>query len=490
MINQTLAGLPVEDVSPKTRRRDLAVIVVAGLLLFALDVDFLLYGDAALYGDYSLRRKFTEVTLHIGYYWLLIGANATFGNLFNVPMQELMVWVNVVGGAFILAMSYLLALEFLGRRRSALLTAFVMGFVGRLNYNATTSEMYVVQTSFVLLSFWLFTRDKTVFSALSAAAAMLVSPLSAFAFLFFPVYDRQKHQRIRWRELLMFAAIVIVAYLPYCVHYYEDLLWGRRGLLVIRSQSAIAPAQLLANFPKYQFKQYTALLVLVVPALIYARKHARLFAIAAAVAIPHLYIILKLTAEDNVFILNTDLFFVMILVAGWSEISTRKYLKWIGPAALSLHVIILIASGSIFTFTAHRGYAQEMKGIADKYIRNKDATMITDWGTAVSFVYFGRTVPATVLTDEPLFKQQVYDADDPQANNPALLNAKDLYLMDRWAPTPLNHLFRSKEAIQKQSEEYSTLSVAERRLKVKCTLINEATNRLYHCVRNVAAPPS
>src|SRR4051812_10335336 len=74
------ASPALEPAAPSTRR-DLLVIAIGSLALFALNVDFWLYGDAALYADYSISRTFTEVTLHFGYYWILIIAQAITGRL-------------------------------------------------------------------------------------------------------------------------------------------------------------------------------------------------------------------------------------------------------------------------------------------------------------------------------------------------------------------------------------------------------------------------
>lgn len=466
------------------RPSELMLIALGGLLLYALNVDFWLYGDSALYADYALRRHFSEVSLHIGYYWLVAGADVIAGRLFGMPIQETMAWLNVAAGTLLLCVAYSLGLALLQNRTAALLTVAVLAFSGRAITNATTSEIYTTQALFVLLSFLLFAQERIAWSGVAAACAMLVSPLSAFAFLFYPVLDWQRSGTIRWNVLFKLGGIALLCYTPFLIGYGHELLWGRRGLLSISGQTPLDVGRAARNFPKYQFKQYTVLLALYLPALLAIRKQLRFFALAAAVALPHLYVISRLPAEDNVFIFNTDFFTAAILALGWLELSRRKYLQWVGPAMLAGHIAILIASDLLFSFNHHRSYDEELRAVNNEYLRGKDATLITDWGTAMPFVLFARDSMSAGLIEEKLF-DRVYDLENP-AENRAALNAPVFYVLDRWNPTPLNRLFRSEEAIREQYRTYSLRNVAERTLNLQCALLKEETNRLYRCERAVA----
>ncbi|MEP6764207.1 MAG: hypothetical protein ABJB66_07860 [Gemmatimonadaceae bacterium] len=473
------------EIATKTRQRDFATIVVASLVFFALNVDFLLYGDASLYGDYALRQKITEVTLHFGYYWLLIVVQSTLGNLLHVPMQETMVWVNVVAGALSMGIAYLLALELLGTRRDAWVTIAIFAFSGRVVGNATTSEMYMVQTLCVLWSFLLFVRTRIIAAGILAGAALLVSPLSAFAYLFFPVFDYQRARKIRIGTLAALTAAAAVVYVPYLVVYGHELLWGARGLLVIREGTKSSLSSTLINFPKYQFKEFTFLLLLLAPACLAIRKNQKFFALAAAVAIPHIYIILKLTGEDNVFILNTDFFFSAILALGWMALASRKWGWWGGATLLAAHVGVYIASGALFSFETHKDYADEMRAFSRSYLADPGNMVVTDWGTGTALTFFSRPQATTTILEEPFF-HQIYDMERPAVANPNLTSARELYLIDRWKPTPLNRFFRTKESIREQYNIHSNKLIAERELHLSCTSLFEKTNKYYRCKLNPA----
>ena len=486
-MNQWVQHAPEQPIAPaSTLRRDLAMIAVLGLLLYGLNVDYWLYGDSAMYADFSLRRTFEQVSLHIGYYYIVVAAQATFGALFHLPIEQTMGWVNVVAGAAALCVSYLLALELVPSRGIALITVLILAVSGRMISNATTSEIYITQTFFVLLSFLLFARGRTVSSAACATCAMLISPLSLFAFLFYPVFDYLRAGRIRWRELVKLGAVALLLYTPYLIVHGRELLWGVRGLLVIHSKMPPEPVAVARNFPKYQFKQFTAMLLLLVPAVLTWRKYQRVWILAAAVAIPHLYVILKLTGEDNVFIFNTDFFFAMLLALGWVELSRKQATAWVGPALLVCHIALFTVSRTVFAFNNHSDYAAEIRNVYNAHVRDHNAKVITDWGTAMAFVFHARDSASTNLAEEPVIRQ-VWDIDNAPDSTVGVLDGPELYLLDRWNPTPLNKLLRPASQLQQLMQENSVRFISERRYNLSCVLLEARTNRLYRCTKNARA---
>ena len=473
---------PSASVEVRTKQFDLVVLMLAAFALYSLNVDFTLYGDAGMYSDYVVLHKFDELTLHIGYFVSLFVANKLLGGLFGIPIQECAVWLNVVAGTLSVGIAYALARELLGNRRDALLCAVIFGLSGRVLNNATGSEMYMLQTLFVLSSFYLFVRERIVWSGLLCAAALLVSPLSAFAYLFYPVYDYQRAGRIRWNVLLRFAGAGLAIYLPFFIVDGREVLYGARGLLRIHRALPFRPLAMLANFPIDQFKAFTVLSLLLVPALYAWRENRRTFALALAVGIPHVYIILKLVGEDHVFILNTDFFFACCLVLGWRQLQNLKFARWIPPALLLAHVGLYIASGVIHSYQPHREYANEMRRVARTYLLGRDSVLITDWGRAVSLSFYGRPRPTTTVLMEPLFQNQIFDIEAPDPIQK--LNRSEIYLLDAWHPSPLNEFLRSKESSAEFRRQHSVVSVAERDLHLQCTFIEETEyHRIYRCIQ-------
>jgi hypothetical protein len=453
------------------------------LVLYSLNVDFTLYGDAGIYSDYVVLHKFDELTLHLGYYAFLFVADKLLGGLFGIPIQESAVWLNVVAGALSVGVAYALARELFGTRRDALLCAVIFGLSGRVLSNSTSSEIYMLQTLLVLSSFYLFVREQVVLSGLLGAVSLLVSPLSVFAFLFYPVYDYQRTERIRWPVLFRLAGAALVIYLPFLILDGHEMLFGIRGLWRIHQSDPYRPLATLENFPIYQFKAFTLLPLLLVPALLAWRDNRRMFALALAVGIPHIYILLKLIQEDHVFILNTDFFFACCLVIGWRQWENLKVGRWVAPVLLLGHVALFIASGTIHSFQPHRDYADEMRRVAKTYLLGHNAILVTDWGRAVALTFYGRPSPTTTVLREPFFQNQIYDIQGDPPDPLTKLNGHEVYLLDAWAPSPLNRFFRTKQGLEAFRRENSVVSIATRELDLRCSLLEETVHRIYRCVR-------
>ncbi|MEP6778489.1 MAG: hypothetical protein ABJC26_01265, partial [Gemmatimonadaceae bacterium] len=187
--------------------------------------------------------------------------------------------------------------------------------------------------------------------------------------------------------------------------------------------------------------------------------------------------------EDNVFILNTDFFFAMIITIGWLELADDQVGRWFGAGAFAAHLGVYLFSGLLFSFQMHKGYADEMRSFVKSYLADKNSLAITDWGTGVALTFFGRPEAKTTLLQEPLF-QQVYDVEAPATANPNLAAAHQLYLIDRWKPLPLSEFFRTDDSIREQYRIHSIRQIAERELNVHCELLFEKTNKYYRCTLN------
>lgn len=458
-------------------------LMLGALALYAVNVDFRLYGDAGLYTDYVLQRKFDELTLHLGYYVALFGMNALLGGLWDVPIEQAAVWLNVLAGTLSVGVAYLLAIELLGNRRDAFACAIVFAVSGRVLANSTTSEIYMLQTLLVLSSFYLFARERVVLSGVACAVALLISPLSAFAYLFYPVYDYQRAGAIRWMVLLRLAAVALAIYVPYLIIDGHEMLFGVRGLLVISSNVETDPLVSIKRFPVYQFKAFSFMALLVVPALLAWRTNRRLLALAVAVAVPHLYVIFKLTGEDHVFILNTDFFFALLVVAGWRRLESWRTVRWIPLFLVAGHLALFVASGTIHGFDSHRDYADGMRRVVAKYLLGRDAVMVTDWSRAVGLSFFGRSAISTTVLKERLFTEQIVDVQGLPMPPLSTRDRAEIFVLDPWVPSPLNRFLRSKAALDALRHENSIVRIAERQLHLTCAWVEDAVHPIYKCVR-------
>ena len=147
------------------------------------------------------------------------------------------------------------------------------------------------------------------------------------------------------------------------------------------------------------------------------------------------------------------------------------------------HVALFVASGVMHSFQPHREYANEMRRIAKTYLLGRDAIMVTEWGHAVTLAFYGRPQITTTVVRELLFQDQIYNIQTNPLPPITKLDRSEIFLLDPWAPSPLNRLMRSKDRIEASRLEHSVASIAERELHLRCDLVEETVHRVYKCVR-------
>lgn len=471
---------PTFAIDRLTRLDMLALAILAGAVYWT-GLDYQPRGDAILYSDLVLNARFDDISLHIGYYAIGYLLDRSLGAALGIPIHEIWCLLNLVAGALAAPTAYLVARQLLGGRVAALACTLIFIFCGRVVMNSTTSEVYMPQTAAVLASFLLYARNRTVPAAILGGLALYISPLSAFAYLFFPVFDFLRSGRVRWGHLTSVAAIGLGVYLPYLVLLGDELLWGRRGLLVVNEIAALKPEATIVNLPKYQFKHYTVLLLLAIPAIATWRQNARLYGLCLAVAIPHLYIVLKLTTEDNTFLLNTDLFFAIFLTAGWRALAGSRIGQLAGAALLAGHVAVLVATGQLLHFDRNENYPRELRDIVQRtVVANPRAVIITDWDLSVVLTYFGRTHVQGLVEQDPLHSRML-DFTAPAQRARSLAGHDPIYVLDPWKPSGIAELLRPPESQAKQARKLSIVYRAEQRYALQCTLIDRGTHPLYRC---------
>lgn len=463
-------------------RRAYLVAFFSGLLFFGLNESFLLSGDSALYADYALNAKFDEIGVHYGYYRVIWLLDRTLGAWLHIPMHEMMAHLNVVSGALTLVVSLALARVLLHDKRYAVLAVICFAVCGRVVTNATTSEIYMLQTLVVLTSFLLFAQRREYLAGIVAGLAFYVSPLSVFAYLFFPVFDWQREGRVRVAMLVQLAAIAFLTYLPFLVVHWYDMLWGVRGLLAISGSVAIRPTVVLVTFPTYQFKQYTLLLLFLLPVVWAWRREKQLLALAALVFLPHFYVISKLTFENNTFILTTDLFFACCLAAGARVLATHRSTRYLPPLILAGHLAIMLWTRTFFSFENHRRDPEELGSLVRTYLQGKDAVLITDWNQSIGLAYFGRPGVRGPVSEDPLFSQIVDISKGPV--DPARINGPTIYVLETWSASGLARLFRSDQALERIRKQHSWRALAKKYLDLDCAeRVPHGTRELYRCTR-------
>jgi hypothetical protein len=124
-----------------------------------------------------------------------------------------------------------------------------------------------------------------------------------------------------------------------------------------------------------------------------------------------------------------------------------------------------------------------MRRVAKTYLLGHNAILVTDWGRAVALTFYGRPSPTTTVLREPFFQNQIYDIQGDPPDPLTKLNGHEVYLLDAWAPSPLNRFFRTKQGLEAFRRENSVVSIATRELDLRCSLLEETVHRIYRCVR-------
>ena len=483
-----IAPTSVDDGKAFTWRVYLITIAL-GVLFFGVNENFTLSGDSALYIDYALNANFDEITVHYGYYRVIWAIDRLIGAPLGIPLHEMVVHLNVVCGALSLAIGLALARHLLRDRLYAIIAVAFFAVNGRMMLNATMGEIYMLQTLTILGSFLLFVRGRVALAAVAAGLSLYVSPLSAFAFGLFPAYDAIQHRRLRWKIWLTLIIVGFLTYLPFLIVHGREMLFGIRGLLVIPKISTSNPPELIRNFPRFQFKHYTALLLLGIPALLGWKRERDLILVMLAVFIPHLYIIAHLTSEDNVFIFNTDFLFCCTLAAGARVLATRW--KWglaVAPVLLAGHLAIMVLTKTFFSFDTRRGEAAELANVGRQYLEGRQAVLITEFNQSVTVPFFARPTVRSLLMKDPLW-QQIADVSG-RADLSARLRVPEIYVLETWRPSGLSRLFRNEAAISSIRADNQWRTWAKRVAGIDCDeLVQKGIYELYRCHGTVRPGP-
>jgi hypothetical protein len=276
--------------------------------------------------------------------------------------------------------------------------------------------------------------------------------------------------------------IGFAVYLPFLLVYGREMLFGLRGLLAIPQFLPPAPGVMFSNFLLYQFKHYSALLLLGAPLLWAWKREKALIIVTLAVLVPHFAIILRLTGEDNVFIQNTDLLFACCLAAGARELARlarRGGVVAVG-ALVAVHTAFMVKTDMFFPDDNRRLEAAELAMIGRTYLEGKQASLVTDWNQALTVPFFARPTLRGTILEDPL-RQQIVDATSADISQ-ARFRVPDVYVLETWAPSGISRLLRSPEQLAAIKEENSHRRWTKDKAGLDCSeLVHHGIYELYRC---------
>ncbi len=430
-------------------------------------------GDALIYADNILRARFGDISVHTGYYLVGFG----FYKVTGMSVDTALIVMSALAGGIALAYTYLFSEHFLDDRRKALLTTIILAVSGSFLAYATTAEVYMPQAAAVIASLYYFIRGRAYISGLLFAVATLITPLSSVVAVAFIYLAWDRPQRVRF--LLKFAAAFAIVYIPVFLPVYHELLWGRRGLLMIAGKSPRIPIGTgIVNFAYVLVKSFLLMAPFVVVGyLVFFFRNRRIFWFITVVLAANAYYVVKARETSSLESWMVPIMFLFALMAaegliqvfgGWMKrgwLSTGSIiLAVVTFAAISLYSSIgmgRLIHPSIFTDTS---YQKAMETTAA--YTGDDGLVIASFWHGVSYAFYSRTDPneelETTRGNTRWIDEQYLRIDDL---NGVLSQGLPVCVVESYSPSPGARLFLSDDELAQRHEAYSLKERLERELK-------------------------
>ena len=453
-------------------------LAAVGLVVFAASLDFRTSGDSLVYADTIAKARFDYVAVHFGYYVLIWPVHRLVNLFAPLPVEDVLVYANAVFGAASLFVGFWLARRVLEGTAAAACAMTVLMFSGRYFANATSAEMYAPQMFFLLLSFLLFVHDRPVASGLAAVLSLLITPLSAFCLLVFPVLARLTPSGAV-RRLVICAVSVAIAYGLFLAFMHDALFWGERGLLRIAGsvpyEFAVGGANLVSNTVKF-FLPFLPLAALGLAAL---RGRPELLWLLAAAYLPHMYLVFKQPRADQL-LFPTDFFLACLCGAGAvAAARVPRVGRYVAVALVGGTVVASVYLLEAFTGPRNTRYGSDMRALSRHLVDRPGAIVVMSWWDGIALRYYGAD-PESRDLDRPGIP--VYDAGLlDRVPRPVLPAHSELFVLESYEPSRVAALVLGQSRLGRRYEATSVRRRVERGLRVRCVPEPAGALELYDC---------
>lgn len=457
-----------------------ACCVVSGvaLVVYLLSLDFRSLGDTIYYANLIDSNRYDVLTLHQGYY--LVGKlfAVVLGGLFGLSTDQSLAVMSAVFAAGALVVAFRLFQQYLGSARDASIGVLVLAVSYRFFTNATSAEIYIVQSFCLWMAVFLFERRRFWSSGVFIALAMWVTPLTAFYLLWFPALAWIRGFGVN--SVFRAGATAGSLYMLFLAVFYEELLWGTRGLLKIDGETQASLVTAVWFFLRYQFKVFTFMTLLYLPAIADLRKHLPMLWVTLAAALPNFYVLSNLPYEDNVFILALDLFFVFWIMVGWSYLRRRSW-GWVPVMLIAFQAFLLFYPERMVFRVSNASYGADLRELGRVVSRHESPILFADWSDRAGFVYFNREQPSFPLDSGDWFQMTV-DTQKLNEVSPAQFESNDaIYVLEYWWSSSRARFFQSEATLSALHEQESSVRNVERFLGSQCSRVPDVKLPLYRC---------
>lgn len=454
-------------------------------IVYVSSINYVSGGDAIYYANIIDTLRFDQLTAHQFYYLLGFLCKHLFGWLFGLTTDQSLAIMSALFGGASLCVGYLLLECYLKSKKDALLGTLILFLCNRFYVNATSTEIYIVQTFFIWSSYLFFENRRFYRSGLFFALALWTSPLTLAYALFFPAVAYLRKFGIQ--SLIRVAIPVVLVYAPFLLFFYKEMLWGVRGVINQDEARQIDLALCAYDVFRYQIKHYSFLNLLLVPAILAIREQKLLFWITIAVALPNVYVISQLRGEENVFILTLDVFFSCWFMLGWRVLRVHS-LAWLAVVLLIAHGIIFMISDRPFLAASNKTYGDEIREIGDIIHRSGNSIAFADWSRRMALVYYNRSHSSYPL-EQGYWYDASFDIDNLYITNfnkvaatPEQFDKYDeVFVLESYSPSQQAKLFLDEDTLKERYEHMSERRRLERFLHVQCHPVRTGILVLYRC---------
>ena len=456
-------------------------LFAGGCLIFVLNLDMLSTGDTIYYANIIDARQFAFLAAHQGYYMLGFVFASVLGPVTGISTDQSLAVMSAVFAAGCLSIVYVYARRHLPSSKAAFAACTILVLSHRFLENAITAEIYIVQAFFLWLSYLLFEDRRFIFSGLALAFALWVTPLTLpFCFWYIAAAVMRRYD---FGTLVRLAVPVAILYGAFLALFYAELLWGNRGLMTQDENRSVDLLAGLSQFVQYQFKHYSILNLLLIPALLVAwRQYRYLLITTLAAALPNLYVISQLRSEDNVFILPLDIFFALWITIGALAIWNHRTRIFV-ILAVALHgALTLYANHFNFRIT-NTDYLDSYRELDSFLAEYDNSILVSDWTRRMAYVYANR--PATI---HPLETGFYYDKSFDIGHirqfdiSPIRFSEYDhVFVLESWDASPHGKLLLPDSEIDERRKILGLVPRMEDYLDRECAPVLQLTYALHEC---------
>ncbi len=462
------------------RKIDILLLGVFAFLFYFIYRWSYFLGDACIYADNILRTRFNDISIHIGYYFIGYIFHKIL-SLFNAPVDVSLILMSNIFGAVGVVFAYLFVYEILYDHKLSIICAAILLFSGTYVEYSTQAEIYIPQVAFILASMYLFYKERNILSGLLYAAALLITPISVFVLPYYIFIAVKRRSSIK--EMLYFIIPFMVIYLPIFLSIYNELLWGRRGLLRISSNLPYNSLKMIvSNIVFVLIKSFNILAPFVlIGHIIYWFKDKSKFLLLCILWLSYSYVIAKLSRFDlETAFLPIFVYFALLILNGivFINIYLKNNLK-IGnafgmiilPCYIILSVMIWIGPAKIFhpQITPDNNFKNEMLAFKER-ISDNDILIASFWH-GVAFAFYTRYNPEEEI-ETTMGNQRWIDIDQLNVESVRqLLNEfADVYVMEAYAPSAVAKVIFDEKELEDRYFEQS----------LKAQIENMASNIKFH----------